>query len=117
MPPGTKGRAAGNEFSDDAGTLHALSTLYEDNVNEATKMRDFPIASEEAYALLQHDWLDAIRKNRKPEIDGWEALKDLACAYAILESSTLCQRIRVEEVLEGRIETYQRGLNEHYGIE
>jgi hypothetical protein len=41
----------------------------------------------------------------------------LACAYAVLESSLAGRRIAVADVLEGRIEEFQRPLNAHFGIE
>ncbi len=114
---GTKGKASGDEFTDDAGTAQCLSNLYQSRADEYTRQRDFPIATDDNYTLTQHDWLESIRQNRQPEINGWEGLKDLACAYAVLESSLAGQRIGVEDVLEGRFDTYQQPLNRHYGIE
>ena len=114
---GTKGKASGDEFTDDAGTPQSLSNLYQSRADENTRQRDFPIPTDDNYALTQHDWLEAIRRTHQPEIDGWEGLKDLACAYAVLESSLASKRIRVEDVFEGRLETYQQPLNRRYGIE
>jgi predicted dehydrogenase len=113
---GTGGRAAGDDLTDDNGITRGIGSLYRDQAGEQTRQSDFPIATEDGFALTQHDWLEAIRRNRQPEIDGWEGLKDLACAYAVLESSLAGKRMVVQDVLEGRIEDYQRPLNEHFEI-
>jgi predicted dehydrogenase len=113
---GTGGRAAGDELTDDNGTSHSISQLYRSQANDEIRHRDFSLPTEDAFALTQHDWLDAIRQNRQPEINGWEGLKDLACAYAVLESSLAGRRILVQDVLEGKVEDYQRPLNEHFEI-
>jgi predicted dehydrogenase len=113
---GTGGRAAGDELTDDNGTSHSISQLYRSQANDEIRHRDFSLPTEDPFALTQHDWLDAIRQNRQPEINGWEGLKDLACAYAVLESSLAGKRILVQDVLEGKVEDYQRPLNEHLEI-
>jgi len=113
---GSGGKAAGADFTNDDGKTAELSKLYQDQAPEATRNKDFPIASDDGFALTQHDWLEAIRNQQKPEIDGWEGLLDLACAYAVLESSLAGRRVLVQDVLDGTIESYQQLLNEHFEI-
>ena len=50
------------------------------------------------------------------ETDGEEGIRDLACCFAVLESATLNRPVEVADVLSGKIDTYQRAVNEHYGI-
>lgn len=114
---GTGGKAAGDEFIDDSAQTLQLKTLYQAQAAEETRHRDFPISTDDMFALTQHDWLEAIRHQRKPEIDGREGLLDLACAYAVLESSLAGRRVLVQDVLSGELEVYQQPLNAHFQID
>lgn len=113
---GTGGKAAGDEFLDDKDEAFPLKTLYQNQASQKTQQQDFPISTEDMFALTQHNWLEAIRHQQKPEIDGREGLWDLANAYAVLESSLAGQRVFVQDVLSGELENYQRPLNEHFQI-
>ncbi len=113
---GTNGRASGDEFTDDQGQTQSVRELYETQAAPETRHHDFPIATEDMFALTQHDWLESIRNQRNPEIDGQQGLKDLACAYAVLESSHIGHRVQVQDVMDGHIEDYQKPLNQHFGI-
>ena len=68
------------------------------------------------FALNQYDWLDAVRNRREPETSGREGLRDMAVAYAILESAKAARRVEVEEVLRGDLREYQRPLDETLGL-
>jgi len=76
----------------------------------------FPLGLEDAYAIQNLDWLRAIEAGRDPETSGEEGLRDLACAFAILESSTLGRRVTLEEMLSGETDAYQREIDEHYKL-
>lgn len=52
----------------------------------------------------------------QPEASGAEGLRELACAFAILEADTLHAAVRVDEVLSGRIDAYQREIDQAYGL-
>jgi hypothetical protein len=54
--------------------------------------------------------------SRPPETDGREGLRDLATAFAVLESQQAGRRVLVDDVLAGRLAEYQRPLDEHYGL-
>ena len=114
---GSGGKAAGDEFTNDEGQTASLSQLYQEQADAKIRQQDFPIATEDNFALTQHDWLEGIRYQRRPEIDGREGLQDLACAYAVLESSLAARRVNVQDVLDGKLEAYQAPLNRHFGIE
>ena len=53
---------------------------------------------------------------RRPEIDGQAGLRDLAAAFAMLESDMTRREVAVEDVLAGAIEAYQRPINQVLGI-
>jgi hypothetical protein len=50
------------------------------------------------------------------ETDGEEGMRDLACAFAVLESAVLNRPVRIADVRSGEVETYQRPINEHHGL-
>jgi len=54
-----------------------------------------------------YDFVDAIRNNRPPEVDGTTGLRSVAIIYAILESALSHKTVTVEEVLEGSLHAYQ----------
>ncbi len=47
---------------------------------------------------------------------GEEGLRDLACAFAILESSALGRQVTLDEVLDSRVDGYQQEIDQHYGL-
>ena len=75
-----------------------------------------PTGGRDPYAIQQLDWLQAIARGGDPETSGEEGLRDLACAFAILESSALGRQVTLEEVLDGRADGYQREIDQHYGL-
>lgn len=114
---GTRGRVSGN-------TVHiagdpnpkSLNDLYHNHADSKRKERDMPFGLEYDFAVAQHEWLDAIRKGAQPETSGREGLRDLACAYAIVESAHAGREIMVEDVLEGRVRDYQKPLDSHFKV-
>jgi len=76
----------------------------------------FPLGLRDPYAISQLDWLRGIEEGRDPETSGREGLHDLACAFAMLESSALRRQVTLQEVLDGSVDTYQRPIDEYYGL-
>jgi hypothetical protein len=71
---------------------------------------------QDGFALELLDWLQAIEQGRQMECDGREGVRDLACSYAVLESATLNRPVKVDDVLSGAVDAYQREINQHYGL-
>ena len=113
---GTGGRITGPEFAAADGTQHALPELYQEQVPAAQRDKVFPLGLDNSFALNQYDWLQAISERREPETSGREGLRDLAAAYAILESAHAGRKVEVAEVLEGALREYQRPIDEAFGI-
>jgi hypothetical protein len=70
----------------------------------------------DAFGLELLDFLCAVDAGGAMEASGDEGLRDLACSMAVLESSTTGCRVRFSDVLEGRVDAYQREIDAHYGI-
>ncbi len=113
---GSQGRVSGDEVTLDDGHSGLLSSLYEAQAGAELRQQHFPHDLNNAFALNQLDWLTAIRENRQPETSGREGLRDLAVAYAILESAQAHRRVEVAEVLSGALAEYQKPINRHFDI-
>jgi predicted dehydrogenase len=114
---GSQGRAVGPQYFDSDLNCHELSALYEAGASPERKEADFPLGLSDSFALTQYDWLSAIRQQRPPQTSGREGLRDLACAFSILESDLAGRRVSVNEVLAGDICNYQDTLNDHFNIQ
>jgi len=55
-------------------------------------------------------------EGKRPEVDGWEAYKDMAIPLSFYESAALERPIRVKDVEDLRIENYQSEINEKLGL-
>ena len=114
---GSAGSIVGSELTDDFGEkVDALDLMR----SEASKDRLdlwFPGGLEDPFGLELLDWLKSIEApSRRPEVDGAGGLRDLAVAYAVLESSVLGRQVRVDDVAFGTVNEYQREIDQALGI-
>ena len=113
---GSQGCIRGGELILADGRRLALRDEFERKISAAEREQLFPLGLRDPYAIQQLDWLRAIERGGDPETSGREGLRDLACAFAILESSALGRQVRVEEVLDGSANAYQREIDQHYNL-
>jgi 1,5-anhydro-D-fructose reductase (1,5-anhydro-D-mannitol-forming) len=113
---GSTGSIRAGELVPDGGPRQALQQQFELALSGSEHEQLFPLRLRDSFAIQQLDWLRAIERGGDPETSGQEGLRDLASAYAILESSALGRQVTLEEVLEGRADTYQREIDAHYGL-
>lgn len=78
--------------------------------------RLFPHGVQRSVAIECHEFIDCIREGRQPEVDGAAGLRGLALSAAIYESALAGQAVSVADVLAGRIDAYQRPVDEHWGL-
>ncbi len=97
-------------------TLQEYEREYLLTIDPEERNRLFPGGITDGVAVECFDFIDAVRTGRKPEVDGWEGLRAKAIADAIYESSTTGRAVRIDDVIEGRVEEYQRPINEALGI-
>lgn len=116
---GSRGRVSGDllHLDDESGPV-SLSERYAADCPDELQQKHFPLGAGLTcdFALNQHDWLDAIRHNRQPETSGGEGLRDLACAYAVVESAKAGRRVSVEEIIRGELRDYQRIIDAKHGL-
>lgn len=113
---GQRGSVTGTQVTFDGGQTADLAELYQRGADPAQRQRLFPLGLDDSFALSQLDWLDAVRCRRPPETSGREGLRDLAAAFAILESAHCGRRVEVDEVLSGELREYQRPIDAAFGL-
>jgi UDP-N-acetyl-2-amino-2-deoxyglucuronate dehydrogenase len=96
--------------------MTALQEEYLASLSEAERNRLFPHGWTEGVVLECYDFLGAIAENRSPEVDGATGMRAKAIAETIYESAAAGQAVRYADVLEGKIDAYQRPINEHWGL-
>lgn len=113
---GSKGCIKGGELIDDDGHREPVIERFERDLSDDEREQFFPLSLTDPYAIQQLDWLRAIESGTDPETSGREGIYDLACPFAMLESSTLGHRVQLDEMLSGAVSTYQAKIDEHYGL-
>lgn len=113
---GTAGSIRGDTLFTNGERLPLIAT-FEQGLSEAEREQFFPLGLTDPCAIQNLDWLRAIEQGSDPETSGAEGLRDLACAFAMLESSVAGRTVSVDDVLEGRVDAYQREIDEHYGLQ
>jgi predicted dehydrogenase len=94
-----------------------LQKEFWDSLDDESKERFFPRGITEGVAIELYDFIRAVRTRAKPEVGGWEGLKAQAVCDAFFESSALGVPVKVKDVLECKVESYQGPINERNGIE
>jgi len=113
---GSKGCIKGGEIILDDGSRRNLLEAYRSEAPADLRVRHFPNGLSDPFAVSQLDWLEAIARGEDPETSGEEGLRDLAAAFAIIESSHLGRTVTLDEMLSGAVDGYQREIDEFYGI-
>ncbi|MEM2960482.1 MAG: Gfo/Idh/MocA family oxidoreductase [Candidatus Bathyarchaeia archaeon] len=101
------------------GTKYSMSELRDkflNSISEERKNRLFPHGFTEGLVIECYDFLDAIQNQRMPEVDGEEGLKAKAIAEAIYESARLGIAVKYEDVLRGKISTYQNPIDKYHKL-
>lgn len=115
---GSKGKVSGDSIHlDGQDSADSLNDVYEQNASDEVKEFHFPNGLENDFGLAQLDWLRAIEAGTQPECSGREGLLDLACAYAVVESSVAGRAVTLDEVASGSLRDYQRPIDAKYGLE
>ncbi len=113
---GTRGCLKGARLVLDDGTRVTVAERFEQLAAADEAARLLPFGLTDSFALGLLDWLRAIRSGTQPEASGDEGLRDLATAYAILESAQAGGPVRVADVLSSVVDAYQRPIDRHYGL-
>jgi predicted dehydrogenase len=113
---GSTGCIRGERLLVDGEAPSDVREVFESSITPDERDLFFPLGLRDPFAIQQLDWLRAIERAGDPETSGREGLLDLACAYSILESSTVGRTVSVQEVLEGHVDTYQGEIDASYHL-
>ncbi len=113
---GTEGAIYGGCLHAPSGTQENLVALFERELTDTEREGLFPLGLTDAFAIQAWDFLNAIATQSEMETSGTEGLHDLACAFAMIESSHLKRHVTLSEMLAHEADVYQREIDEHYGL-
>jgi 1,5-anhydro-D-fructose reductase (1,5-anhydro-D-mannitol-forming) len=113
---GSRGAIRGGQIHTADGEKLPLVETFDQRITAVEREAFFPLGLDDPCAIQNIDWLRAIERGGDPETSGMEGLRDLACAFAILESSALGRSVTQDEVLSGAVDGYQREIDEHYHL-
>ena len=113
---GSEGMIRNDRIVSRSGHESSLLAVFHAHMTESQRTQWFPLGLRDAAAISQYDWLCAIARMGQPETDAHEGIRDLAAAYAILESQHSGRHVRVADVLSGVVSGYQDPINERYGL-
>jgi len=112
----SKGCLKGTTVVVDGGERLSGTDLFGERADDALKESWFPRGLKDGFGLEQLDFLRSIETGQPMETDGAEGVRDLACAYSLLESAQLRQPVRVADVLSGAVGEYQADIDSHYRL-
>ena len=87
-----------------------------DSLSEDDKNRLFPHGFMDGVTIECYDFLDAIQNGRQPEVTGEVGMKAKAICESIFESGFCGKSVKYDDVLSGKIDAYQKPINDHWGI-
>jgi predicted dehydrogenase len=101
------------------GTHIPMTQLQEEfraSLGEEGNRRLFPHDWTDGVTLEVYDYMTAIRDGRAPEVDGATGLKAKTIAETIYESAHCGQAVRYADVLSGKVDAYQREIDQKWGL-
>jgi predicted dehydrogenase len=97
-----------------------LSSINENTTHSYFPPEIFPepekMSGNHGVELEVYDFLRAIKEGRPPELDGNDGLAAQAVPIAFFESNLSGQVVKIEDVLSGKIDAYQREINDNWHI-
>src|SRR5205823_2230596 len=112
---GTKGCLKGNTLQRDGQAPIGVLDLFNAEATPAERDRWIPLGLTDSFAAGFYDFLTAIERGGQPGASGEEGLRDVATAFAIIESSRAGRPVLVDDVLSGRVREAQSAIDAHYG--
>lgn len=102
-------------------TIGELREMYLETLGDKEKEKLFPfgfgsVHRQDGFALEIYDFINAIKDRRPPEVDGWTGLKAKAIAIAIYESAWLGEAVSITDVIDGKVNGYQKEIDERWGL-
>lgn len=113
---GSRGCLKGETLLLDDGTQGPAARIAWERADQTARAGFQPHGLDDPFAIQFLDFLNAIEGGGAMQVDGREGLRDLAAAYAILESATAHRAVGVDDVASGAVRAYQEEIDRHYGL-
>ena len=101
------------------GTEYSMEQLkkdYFDELGDEGKEKLFPHGFSDGVLLECYDFVDAIENDREPDITAEMGLKAKSICESIFESGFCGQAVKYDDVVSGKIDAYQKPINEHWEL-
>jgi len=93
-----------------------IQSEYMASLTDAEKAQVSPYGVRDAFAVELWDFANAISTGRKPEIDGNDGLRAMTFCECCFESATIGKPVKFKDVLEGRINEYQKPIDDFWKL-
>lgn len=113
---GSAGTFRTGTISADGAADQSVVAWFGTRATEADQRAVFPRQLHCPFGLETYSWLESIRSGVPGEVDGVVGLRDLAAAWALVESSAAGEPVTVDEVLNGSRRRAQEVIDRHYGL-
>jgi predicted dehydrogenase len=113
---GSKGCLVGDKLVSEGKGEVSLRELFNREAKQSLKEKFFPKGITNHFALEILEFLSAIKEKREMETSGKDGLREVAVAYAMIESSRRGRAVYVDDVLNGKICDYEMEINRYYEI-
>ena len=113
---GTRGCVNGSRVMLDGEQPMELDDFFETHASAQEKQSLFPHGRQSAFTREILDFFQAIREGRAMVTSAVEGTRDLAVSFAALESSHTGRWVRVEDVFQGIVGSYEEEINREFGI-
>jgi predicted dehydrogenase len=97
-------------------TNEQIQASYLASLTEEEKARLFPYGSTDGFAIEVWDFVNALRTGRKPEMDGFDGLRAKALCECCYESSVAGKPVKFDDVISGKIDAFQKPINDYWKI-
>lgn len=101
------------------GSTHGNAEIVEQymaSLSAAQRQRLFPYGCLDCFGIEVWDFIDSIRQQRQPEMDGTAGLRAKALSEACFESAALGRPVKYDSVLSGRIRAFQKPIDEFWKL-
>ncbi len=93
-----------------------IQQAYMESLTEEEKDKYFPYGTTDGFAIEVWDFVNAIANGRKPEMDGHDGLRAKALCECCYESATIGAPVKFTDVLKGKVNTYQKPIDEFWKL-
>ncbi|MDA0745713.1 MAG: Gfo/Idh/MocA family oxidoreductase [bacterium] len=93
-----------------------LQNMFLDSLSKTQQDRLFPYGITSGMTLELWDFIDALSTGRNVEIDAEEGLRSKTVSEAIYESGKCGQVVKINDVLRGKVNAYQKDLDQYWKL-